>query len=917
MALSRTSLEVDTLTVETLFNRGPLLSSSQSYIAFLSSIGPTFINNNSYNDIAHVHWGNNGEAGGCGCAYEYIKGGGFFQWIYLPVSTVYNSLFYSYSTPDVLLNPISSISSSNNNLSSSLYYNTDNVLSFSNTNYSTLLVLSNIDNSTLSTYNLNYSNNYNISVERYNNVSYVITNDVPGLLVTSTTFVTLLFSQNASTLLTIGSNYYTVPGAPRFIGPGLSSMYNYSLNANSNSSLVGYSTVLNSSITDFNRSNASLNQYRTNLLNTVNNVCTLLETGSSLSTLYSYSNSTILNVLSSLSSPEYYLNNEIYSFSSLVGAYFNSYIVPTMGPFISTANSSLTRLQSSLNSTLFANVSSGTISTPILVLSNIIGLQLQSTNSTIARYNYIPGFCTINFRFSTILKPIFDPLFISTNVYGYVSLSTSVTDTFSTISSSMPYFVGSNLLSSISTLNGNVSSISTNTGISNSTIIGLTSSYVTGPGISSLSTQFNSQIAASFLDYNSRVSEALEYFYSFLNVVNCIPGLSSLYSNGSTIDNIISSQTGNIYNFINITYPQAEFNFFFSNNYINYVSLSTIISTNIGNYITDGSVAYSTNLFSYSTISTNLYNTIRLLNLYSQRPNGYAYETFSSIDSLKQSTLLDVLSTIEGSNSYFKPLPILSNYSTSIDPPYILQSTFFLSVETSSIMTITSSFITKNLLVKRPSNSFVFEVDGSASIKPYSGGTVRPSIVLPNFDIYARNDPIILISTQTLSVRFSSIIFNEGDLTIKTQYNPLLGGLIGINNLNPSYALDIAMGNARKPSGITWINPSDRRIKQDICEVEINRLRYEISSLRLVQYKWNSSYAATRGLDEMPTLGFISQEVESIYPNSVIYSKEDGFTDFRILDTDQIFKAKFGLTKDLLYRASTLQSRIDILIREL
>jgi hypothetical protein len=55
--------------------------------------------------------------------------------------------------------------------------------------------------------------------------------------------------------------------------------------------------------------------------------------------------------------------------------------------------------------------------------------------------------------------------------------------------------------------------------------------------------------------------------------------------------------------------------------------------------------------------------------------------------------------------------------------------------------------------------------------------------------------------------------------------------------------------------------------------------------------------------------------VESIYPNSVIKSKEAGFADFRTLDTDQIFKAKFGLTKQLLYRASTLQSRIDTLIQ--
>jgi len=194
---------------------------------------------------------------------------------------------------------------------------------------------------------------------------------------------------------------------------------------------------------------------------------------------------------------------------------------------------------------------------------------------------------------------------------------------------------------------------------------------------------------------------------------------------------------------------------------------------------------------------------------------------------------------------------------------------------------------------------------------------IKPSIVLSNFDIYASDNPVINPTRQTLSVRFSSIIFNEGDLTIKNQYDPLLGGLIGIQNIYPEYALDIGIGNARKPSGTTWINPSDRRIKEDICELDLRRLTQEISSLRLVQYIWKESYAAARGLDERPSLGFISQEVESIYPNSVIQSIEAGFTDFRTLNTDQIFKAKFGLTQELLHRASTLQSRINTLLYNL
>lgn len=1308
MALSQTSLELDSLTVETLFNRGPLLSSSQAYIPILSSIGSDITNNNSYNNITHVHWGDNSNNGGCGCAYEYIAPGGFFQWLYLPVSTVYNNLFYSYSTPSVLLQPISSISSSNDNLSSSLHYNTDNLTAFSNANYSTLVLLSNIDSSTLSSYYISYSNDYNTATQRYITISNTLARDVPGLLYTSTTFTTVLFSNNASNIITIASNYYADPGGSRNVIPGINLMSNNSLDPDSNSTLVGYSTVLNSSITDFNTSNASLDQYRIDLLDAVNNVCTMLESGSSLSTLYAYSNSSFFSLISSLSSPSSFFDKEINSFSSLVAANFNSYIVPTQGPYISTGYSTLVSQQASSYSTVIRYVSSGTISTPIVVFSNIISTLIQSTNRQIAKYNYIPGFSTINFRFSTIVKPASDPLFISTNIYGYINLSTSIIDTFSSISSSLPYFVGSNLLSSISTLNGNVSTISTNTDINTSTIVGLTNSYITGPGISSLSTQFNSQIAESILDYENRVAETLVYFNSFLDVVNCIPGLSSLYGIGSTVDYTVTNQITIIYGFVNITYPQAEYNFFFNPDDINYVSVSTGISTNIGKYINGGAVAYSTNYFSFSNISTNAGNSIIFIDTYSKipPPQGIinpdnAYNTFSSINSLEQSTLLDILSTVEGSNSYFQMLQIITDYSTSVTPPDILQSTFFVSVETSSIITQTSSFIIKSLLVQA-STSSVFEVNGSAHIMPYSTNTnyylfgnnntvtntyngsypervvsmlsvspikytygttfipfnnslvlsgeaddgsytnniiplfkseidpfnivsttfamptntnaffdtklniqmfynkpyysyfkldyetdnlntvlymssidtsvyqtlpvqyytfssittnlatystlgpitsfktngsyylltatsntynnyavgswypfitnkyytlfvtsninfstmttsqfstplisdppvelhdslwtgnnwvvagngvytssdalswnevlppsqerllqyksmdfngqdillahvssspinfeflkssdsgntwtpisyitmpdsplaysdigltstmvysvnikwafnkwnayinsftasgttmlytspdggytwedsningsywdvlpskdtsailfqptevIKPNIVLPNFAIYASDNPVINPTTQTLSVRFSSIIFNEGDLTIKTQYNPLLGGRIGIQNVYPSYALDIGVGNARKPSGTTWINPSDRRIKEDICEPNVARLTQEISSLRLVQYTWKESYGASHSLDKTPTLGFISQEVESIFPNSVLHSKEAGFTDFRTLNTDQIFKAKFGLTQQLLRRASTLQSRIDTIIQ--
>jgi hypothetical protein len=192
---------------------------------------------------------------------------------------------------------------------------------------------------------------------------------------------------------------------------------------------------------------------------------------------------------------------------------------------------------------------------------------------------------------------------------------------------------------------------------------------------------------------------------------------------------------------------------------------------------------------------------------------------------------------------------------------------------------------------------------------------IKPSIELPNLHIYARDDPVRNPTTNTISVRFSSIIFNEGDFTIKRRYNSLLRGVMGINTIYPTYSLDIEIGDARKPSGTLWINPSDCRIKTNIDEADSDKIVSELSSVRLVQYKWKELYRVAHHLSAAPTIGFISQEIESIYPSSIYHSEESGFADFRTLDTDQLFKAKFGLTQHLLKRASTLQSRIDTLLR--
>lgn len=188
---------------------------------------------------------------------------------------------------------------------------------------------------------------------------------------------------------------------------------------------------------------------------------------------------------------------------------------------------------------------------------------------------------------------------------------------------------------------------------------------------------------------------------------------------------------------------------------------------------------------------------------------------------------------------------------------------------------------------------------------------LQPSMQLPNINIWARDDPNRIYFGHSMAARFSTITFNEGDLTfLKNTQNSLLRGSVGINTLNPQFALDIGYGNARQPNSTTWINPSDQRIKQSILSVSHETLLSNLSSLRLVSFKWEPRYRDEHRLSEDREIGFISQEVSKILPSSIYFTNELGVSSFQTLDTDQLFKMKFGATQALLKRMASLQNRI-------
>jgi hypothetical protein len=194
----------------------------------------------------------------------------------------------------------------------------------------------------------------------------------------------------------------------------------------------------------------------------------------------------------------------------------------------------------------------------------------------------------------------------------------------------------------------------------------------------------------------------------------------------------------------------------------------------------------------------------------------------------------------------------------------------------------------------------------------YASNTV-PTIQLSNFDIYSGEVPALMNSKHRMNIIQSTIYFNDGILSIRRDNSIINQGKIGINTTYPEYALDIGIGNARKPAGTNWVTASDSRVKLNIKTVDLLSCAKLISEIPLRTYSFIKEFQEKAGVGSNSQYGFIAQEVKTVLPNTVSYTNEHGLADFHSLDTDQVFKLEFGATQYLLNTIQKLESQVSTL----
>lgn len=925
MALAQTSLDIDLLTMATLYNRGVYFSTGLSYVPVVSSFGT------------------------------------FNKWTIQNNENIFISVFYTYSNGDIFLTTVSSIQSRYDLLSSSVYINTDTFSEFLSTNNTQLNTINNIGFSTLSSYNYSLILNSTIVSTTYSSVSHYFSSITPGVTRILDRFYDTLFSPIASTIIRAAINKYVPLGnisdftydsktnpnpyfggifgnttplpaywlGPRtqFIGPGLSSISTL-LDFTYNTSITSvFPDALNNISTAIYDSNVSLDKTRGILENAVNNAPYYLESGSSISTQFSFeANTQIQSTLNSASTFGSYVS----TISTIFINRITNESIPTLdgyslSQYISTANTQFIINQNASNTSLYSTMSSlETLIAPYTVFSTIAHSTLSSYLNSVGSLSFVPGIQEMSTTMFSVITPFVNDIDVSTNYNGYLGLSSYKETIFSSYSTTLPFTIGYEVLSSLRNINSKISTLSTSLVRDYNTNINTINSYITEPGLSEITSSFSTNLSVVFNNYAEQISSIIYEISTQMNIVNPIRGLSSLNSTALVYNSTNMGILSSLSDYINSGY-RNEYQQILTTS----TSVLTDININVDRYISAGISSFKYSASTFTVISTiqlqEVNKGLEYIQLQTMPITGKIY-SYMNDTIMTESIILEYLRPFSNSTIYYQPLDIIENYSTSLFkkgenvPSYISRSTTFLSIYTDRIFHSMSSLeLSTSLSVQMNNNSdFSLNLYGSMSVQPFTIQNFGvPNLKLPNFDIFTNTGPVYIPqnSVASLSSYDSTIALYYHGLSIKRQYRSYPYSYTGINTIYPGYSLDIFIGDARKPTGVTWITASDKRVKDNISTPDTICILRQISSLRLVSYNWVDGYRSAHGLTDKKEIGFITQEVKSIFPTSVTESEENGYSDFHSLDVDQIYKAKVAVTQYLINKITNLQLRISTLMK--
>ncbi len=123
---------------------------------------------------------------------------------------------------------------------------------------------------------------------------------------------------------------------------------------------------------------------------------------------------------------------------------------------------------------------------------------------------------------------------------------------------------------------------------------------------------------------------------------------------------------------------------------------------------------------------------------------------------------------------------------------------------------------------------------------------------------------------------------------------------VGLGTTSPSYQLQLSSDSAYKLATSTWIVSSDIRLKKNIQDADLDDCYNKIKSLPLKRYKWKDNIYNSDEVNDRTKIGWIADDVQQIFPNSVKEIEAFGYSDCKSMNSDQIIAALYGCIKKLM-----------------
>jgi hypothetical protein len=136
-----------------------------------------------------------------------------------------------------------------------------------------------------------------------------------------------------------------------------------------------------------------------------------------------------------------------------------------------------------------------------------------------------------------------------------------------------------------------------------------------------------------------------------------------------------------------------------------------------------------------------------------------------------------------------------------------------------------------------------------------------------------------------------------------------VSGSLGLGGVTrPAYLLELAADSAAKPASSLWSVLSDRRLKTDIEDADLERCYAIVRDVPLRRYAWREDVYGAEQTRDKKRLGWIAQEVAEAFPKAVGPRAAHGLQDCLDLNADQLIAALYGAVQMLMRKVEALHT---------